>query len=184
MRESRTAAKSNFVFRQLGFTLGAKEALGNSHFGDGSGVILLDELDCTTGDEAGILECKFDPWTEHDCKEGEWAGVVCKTSEESCDDEEEFRCADSGECLPLHFLCDGRRDCADGSDERDADLCSAEVAVRLADGNNATSGRVEVRFKGVWGTVCDDNFGEEEGAVVCRMLGFEGRAVVHSQVRE
>ncbi len=37
------------------------------------------------------------------------------------------------------------------------------------------------RYKGVWGTVCDDNFGEEEGAVVCRMLGFEGRAIIHSK---
>ena len=47
------------------------------------------------------------------------------------------------------------------------------MAVRLAGGNGATSGRVEVRFRGVWGTVCDDNFGEEEGAVVCRMLGLQ-----------
>ena len=49
------------------------------------------------------------------------------------------------------------------------------MAARLADGNGATSGRVEVRFRGVWGTVCDDNFGEEEGAVVCRMLGLQVR---------
>lgn len=44
-----------------------------------------------------------------------------------------------------------------------------------------TSGRVEVRHKGVWGTVCDDNFGEEEGQVICRMLGLEGKAIVHSE---
>ena len=35
-------------------------------------------------------------------------------------------------------------------------------------------------MKGIWGTVCDDNFGEEEGAVACRMLGLRGRAIVHS----
>ena len=28
--------------------------------------------------------------------------------------------------------------------------------------------------QGVWGSVCDDNFGPEDGTVVCRMLGFEG----------
>ncbi len=63
-------------------------------------------------------------------------------------------------------------------------MCGLPVELRLAgSGNNATSGRVEVRYKGVWGTICDDNFGEEEGAVVCRMLGFgDGvRAVVHSE---
>jgi hypothetical protein len=81
----------------------------------------------------------------------------------------------------MDFLCDGRRDCTDGSDEIRRGLCDEPVQVRLVGGDNVTSGRLEVRFKGVWGTVCDDNFGEEEGAVACRMLGFEGRAVVHSE---
>ena len=36
--------------------------------------------------------------------------------------------------------------------------------------------------KGVWGTICDDNFGPEEGEVVCRMLGFEtSTAIIHSE---
>ncbi len=46
--------------------------------------------------------------------------------------------------------------------------------VRLADGESLTSGRVEVRHNGVWGTVCDDHFGAEEARVVCRMMGFGG----------
>ena len=40
------------------------------------------------------------------------------------------------------------------------------------DGPNARSGRVEIKHKGVWGTVCEDNFGLEEAQVVCTMLGF------------
>ena len=31
-----------------------------------------------------------------------------------------------------------------------------------------------MRHKGVWGTVCDDNFLAGEAAVFCRMLGFDG----------
>lgn len=38
-------------------------------------------------------------------------------------------------------------------------------------GGNANSGRVEIRFLGFWGTVCDDMFGVEDAKVVCRMLG-------------
>ena len=43
---------------------------------------------------------------------------------------------------------------------------------RLTDGPNPKSGRVEVKHNGVWGTICDDNFGENESQVICRMLGF------------
>lgn len=42
--------------------------------------------------------------------------------------------------------------------------------IRLT-GGDANSGRVEIRFLGDWGTVCDDDFGTEEARVVCRMLG-------------
>ena len=82
----------------------------------------------------------------------------------------DFRCG-SGECITLDFLCDTTEDCSDGSDEA-VEQCDQEVQVRLIGGNNFTSGRVEVLYKGVWGTVCDDNFGEEEGRVVCTMLGY------------
>ena len=79
--------EANVVCRQLGFPLGAKEALINSHFGSGDGDILLDELSCQ-GNEDGLLQCQFSPWTEHDCSVKEWAGVVCKERQEECHTEE------------------------------------------------------------------------------------------------
>lgn len=42
----------------------------------------------------------------------------------------------------------------------------SELLVRLADGPDSLSGRVELRQNGIWGTVCDDDFGPEEATVL------------------
>ena len=47
-----------------------------------------------------------------------------------------------------------------------------DVEVRLVGGNSNAEGRVEVFYKGAWGTVCDDGWDYIEADVVCRMLNF------------
>ena len=44
---------------------------------------------------------------------------------------------------------------------------------RLRDGSSEISGRVEISYSGVWGTVCDDNFNQQAADMVCRSLGYE-----------
>ena len=47
-------------------------------------------------------------------------------------------------------------------------------SVRLADGSSPNEGRVEIRYSGQWGTVCNDDFDNVDAMTVCWQLGYSG----------
>ena len=66
---------ASVVCRQLGFYNGGK-ALINLEYGEGTGEILMNEVNCN-GSESKIINCSASTWLYHTCSHGDDAGVSC-----------------------------------------------------------------------------------------------------------
>ena len=56
-------------------------------------------------------------------------------------------------------------------------------AIRLRGGDTGFEGRVEICIDNVWGTVCDDSWGENDARVVCRQLGFSPEGMYYVELK-
>ena len=69
------------VCAALGF-IGMSEAKSNAEYGEGTGTIYLDDVDCA-GSEDSLLGCSRSDWGSHNCGHHEDAGVRCGLDAES-----------------------------------------------------------------------------------------------------
>uniref|UniRef100_A0A674IJD3 SRCR domain-containing protein n=1 Tax=Terrapene triunguis TaxID=2587831 RepID=A0A674IJD3_9SAUR len=122
---------ANVVCKELGCGH-AINAPGLAHYGEGSGQIWLDYVNCS-GSESYLRDCSSKGWGQHNCEHSKDAGVVC-----------------SGLWI---FPPTGSKQ------------------IRLVNGADGCSGRVEIHYSGTWGTVCDDSWDTSDANVVCKELG-------------
>ena len=56
--------------------------------------------------------------------------------------------------------------------------------IQLVDGKTTHDGRVEICMDGRWGTVCDEDWGDEEARVVCTQLQLPAYGIhVHNELQ-
>ncbi|XP_071819844.1 scavenger receptor cysteine-rich domain-containing group B protein-like isoform X4 [Apostichopus japonicus] len=95
-----------------------------------------------SGPILGDISCDGTEWYWEDCYFSNWATSSCSHSEDA-----------ALTCTPF-------------------EESPVEGSLKLVDGYSVYSGRIEIYHNGEWGTICDDDWDEDDAHVACRQLGY------------
>ncbi|XP_038052383.1 deleted in malignant brain tumors 1 protein-like [Patiria miniata] len=194
-----TIEDANVVCRQLGYP-SASQAYGNAHFGRGSGLILLGNVECD-GHESSIVKCDHSGWYTHDAgSHGGDVGVACNVTHPKPVAVRLVNGSNPYEGrVEVYYQDQWGTVCDNDWSTDDANVICRQlglppatvawhyylelcvcvcvninliVAVRLVDGSTTHEGRVEVYYRCQWGTICDYGWNIEDANVICRQLGY------------